>query len=316
MAINAMSVNKKKGLSKKSRNNAVFLTLLLAGPLVQFFIFYVYVHFNSILLAFKAYDLNKGVYYYNGLANFIKFLGDVVDNTVLKSSINNSFIFFGVGLVVSTPLCIMFAYALFRKVPMSGFFKVMLYLPSMIAGMVFVLTFKYLLEKGLPFIAGKLLGVGDIASLIVSPDTAMLSMIVFSLWTGFGSSLILYLSAMTRIPDSLIEYARLEGASALQEFGKIVMPLIYPTFSTFLILSLTGIFTNQHSIYSFYGDSAADSNVSNLGYFFFVKVIGKGATLADYPYASAAGLVFTFILTPVTLGVKKLLEKVGPVVEY
>ena len=65
------------------------------------------------------------------------------------------------------------------------------------------------------------------------------------------------------------------------------------------------------NLYSFFGDSA-EYYTQTLGYYLFVKVIGDNATPADYPFASALGVVFTIICVPLTLIVRKLLEKYGP----
>ena len=45
---------------------------------------------------------------------------------------------------------------------------------------------------------------------------------------------------------------------------------------------------------------------------FFVKVAHESGGISQYPYAAAGGILFTLVLTPVTLGVRALLEKYGP----
>ena len=96
----------------------------------------------------------------------------------------------------------------------------------------------------------------------------------------------------------------------------IVVPLISPTITVFIITSVVGFFTNQAGLYGIYGNGAYES-MYTYGYFIFVKIVGQdNATLANYPYASAAGLVFTLIAAPVTLVVKYLLEKFTPSVEF
>ena len=71
-------------------------------------------------------------------------------------------------------------------------------------------------------------------------------------------------------------------------------------------------FTNQAALFNFFGADAR-SDVQTLGYIFFVKVLkSEAASYAQYPYASAAGLLFTVIATPLTLLIKWALEKYGP----
>ena len=117
------------------------------------------------------------------------------------------------------------------------------------------------------------------------------------------------------IPDSIIEYGRLDGLTILQEFWHITLPLIYPTLTTMLVVSVSGFFTSQLSAYNFYGGNAPPG-INTLGYYFFVQVVGGASSSVDYPYASAMGLIFTGVAAPVTLLVKYLLERFGPNTEF
>ena len=105
------------------------------------------------------------------------------------------------------------------------------------------------------------------------------------------------------------------GYPMWKEFWKITLPLIFPTITVFIVAGVAGFFINQCNIYNFYGNYAPE-DISNLGYYMFVKVIGESASLSNYPYASALGVMFTLIAAPITLLVKYLLEKFGPGAEF
>ena len=95
-----------------------------------------------------------------------------------------------------------------------------------------------------------------------------------------------------------------------------MFPSIFPTIVTYIIVAIAGFFTNYGHFYSFYGgEGGANRPFSTLGFYFFVKVAGGTNTIpspADYPFVSAAGILFTLIVAPVTLLTKYLLEKFGP----
>ena len=114
---------------------------------------------------------------------------------------------------------------------------------------------------------------------------------------------------MNNISDSVIEACKLDGANTLQEIWYIVLPLIYPTFVTFIVVGVGGIFTNQMGLFSFFGEGA-DPDIQTFGYWFFVKTKMAGAK--DYPELAAVGLLMTAIVAPITLLVKWGLEKLGP----
>ena len=84
--------------------------------------------------------------------------------------------------------------------------------------------------------------------------------------------------------------------------------MILPTISTFLVAQIAGLFTNQASLYSFFMDKAEFENYT-IGYYLFVLVNGTGYGKTMYTYASALGLVCTFIAFPLTLLARHFLNK-------
>lgn len=283
----------------------IFLTVLLFIPLLNFLVFYVGVNINSILLSVKQYDVSTDAYTFIGLDNFAKFLNDAFNDKVMLTRIKNSAIQYSITLFIAMPIGVLVSYSVWKKIPMAGFFKVILFLPSMISSAVFVIIAKYFIEYFIPAIFNP-----NMQSLINTRDTAFQTMMVYSLWIGFAGNLVLYLGAMSRISDSVIESAMLEGANSFQEFWYIVLPSIYSTMTTFIVVGIAGFFSNYGHFYTFYGIYADDS-IQTLGYYFFVSVVNK-ASYAEYPYASAAGIIFTLVAAPITLIVKTLLEKFGP----
>ncbi len=302
-----------KSLSSKNKSQTIFLITLLAFPLIQFAVFYFGVNFNSILLAFQKYE--NGSYIFAGFENFSKVFDNIFVNASLVTAIKNSTIQFLLGLIIGMPIQIMVAYAVYKKVPFSGFLKIMLFLPQMISAMVFVNCAEYLLKYGLPQIFPSLTNVN---LLDTSTQSSFTTVLIFGFWMTFAGGLVVYLGAMSSIPQEIMEYGELERLSSIKELWYIVVPMIFPTITTYVVVAFAGFFTNQGFFFSFFGgDAGAESTYyDTLGYVFFVKVAGDGkgtqSTLQYYPYAAASGLLFTILCTPLTVGVKTLLEKFGP----
>ena len=301
--------------SARRIKESIFYYCMIAFPLLQFLVFYVGVNANSILLSFKSYEItDNGVgYIWVGLKNYSDFIKSFATDPDMLRMAANSLILYGSGLLVGVPLAILFSFYLYKNFALSSVFKVLLFLPSIISSVVMVLMYKYFVDFGFPALMKKF-GVHVIAPLGVS-TTAFKWIIFYNLFISFGSNVIMYTSGMTRIPPSLTEYARLEGCGYWQELIYIVIPLIFPTITTFLVVGVAGIFTNQANLYTFYG-TGASSEVITFGYYLFGKIAGNVHSNADYPYVSAAGIVFTFIAVPLTFLVKWALEKFGPVSEF
>ncbi len=300
---------------KKKRYGAkMFYWAILALPLLQFCIFYIGVNVNSILLSFKEYQVDGGGFKWldisNVFANYRQFFVDVGNNVVLKYCFENSFLVWLFSVLLITPVSILFSYYIYKKRTLSGFFKVMLFLPTIIPGIVMVLIYKYFIDGGVPQILDTWFNV-RILGLLYNADTAMIMIIIFLMLTGFGTGMLLYTGAMSRIDNGLIESCQLDGANAWQELWHVILPQIYPTVTMQMVFGIATFFTSQAALYSFYGVGADPTN-QTLGYWLFMKVANDNGTYAEYPYASAAGIVFTLIAAPVTLIVKHVLEKYGP----
>ena len=116
--------------------------------------------------------------------------------------------------------------------------------------------------------------------------------------------------ALARVPLEILESARLDGISPAKELIYMILPLIWSTLSTLLILSMTSLFIADGPILLF---TRGKFQTATIGYWIFDKVYFQG--VGAYNAVAAAGLVFTVIGAPVILFVKWLIEKV-PVVEY
>ena len=80
--------------------------------------------------------------------------------------------------------------------------------------------------------------------------------------------MLMYSGAMSGVSDSVIEAAKLDGITPIREFFYIIVPLIYPTLVTFLVVEVAGIFTNQMNLYNFYG-LKAEYSLYTFGYFLY-----------------------------------------------
>ena len=81
-----LSTKPPKRRLKKKQKDMIFYILMLAFPVTQFLIFYVGVNFNSILLAFRKYDVLKGEFSWAGFDNFIQVFSDFRNLAIFEIS--------------------------------------------------------------------------------------------------------------------------------------------------------------------------------------------------------------------------------------
>ena len=308
------NVKKEKRQLKKRQKDIIFIACWSFFPLLQYLIFYVFVNFNSILMAFQVYErdlINQTGQYVFSLENFSKLSMEFFDLGLLKTCLKNSFTFYFSNLLVGTTLALIFAYYIYKKCFASKFFKIMLFLPSIISSIVLITMFKYFANFVIPELGMRWLGV-KIPALTSDPSTKLGAIIFYNIWAGFGTSILLYSGAMANISESVIEAAKIDGASPMREFVKIVIPLVFPTLRTFLITGITAVFISDIGLFSFYG-TGADPNLYTFGY--YILRGARTATIAEYPYYATVGVVLSFFAIPITLTLRRLLTKFGPSVE-
>ncbi|MBE5752064.1 MAG: sugar ABC transporter permease [Clostridiales bacterium] len=312
-----MKSTKKSGFATAKRNENIFYYVMVAIPLIQFLIFYVVVNFNSFLLAFKSYEFNVKTLNYDeswvGFANFKAFLdGFFSKGGTLVQILKNSLIVYATNLFIGTVFALFFSYYIYKKAFMSGFYRVILFMPSILSSIVMVTLYGYFVDRAIPTLLNKAFDAPYVPFL----DKYQFPTILFyNVFISFGASVLMYTGAMSRIPDGVIEAGKIDGVGPMREFFVLVLPLIAPTVSTFLITGVAGLFTNEAHLYAFSG-YWADESIQTLGYYLLIQVMSENSSLIDYPYAAAAGLSLAFVAAPLTLLVRYVLEKAIPTVEY
>ena len=294
-------------LAQNKKKERLFIMAVLAYPLLNFFVMYVVVNFNSILLAFQQYKDDYSLSF-AGFKNFSTVLAMMFEGGgELSFSLKNSLLMFAIPFVLGLPLNMGFSYYIYKKKFASGLLRFLMYIPSIVSGMIMSLVFLYFSELALPSL---LRNFGIEAPLLLKdPSTAFGTIIFYMMWTGFASNMILYPNAMNAIPNEVVESAQIDGVTQLQELLFIVIPLIFPTISTFTVTSVAAIFTASGPIYVFFGYDAKPY-VSTMGYYIFRTTMSDGFT--SYPITAAAGLILTAVSVPVTLFVKWGLQKLDP----
>ena len=141
--------------------------------------------------------------------------------------------------------------------------------------------------------------------------------LVYDVFLSFGVNVLLFSGSMSGIDESLVESAKLDGANLVQEFIHITLPLIYPTIVSFIIIGLSGIVTDQMHLFSMFGNDAKE--IGTLGYYLYLCV-NQGKEIAEngyYSFAqlSAVSLICTVVMMPCIMGIRKLMNKFGPIAE-
>ena len=304
-----MTNNTVKKRTRAAKGDMLFYVLMMAWPILQFCVFYIAVKFNSILYSFQRYDKLSRTFTWT--LDYVKSaLKMMTTSPALVETMKMMLLFFLLFTGINTPLGLLFSYYISKKQFASGFFRVFLFLPSIICSVIMVLIYGNFVDVALPEIVRVLTG-KTVGGLMSTKSTRFFAVMFYNLLVGFGVNVLMYSNAMSAISEEVVEAAHLDGATGLKEFWFITLPSIYPTLVTFLITALAGMFLNQYNLYSFFG-SGEHFGLQTYGLYFYVQTLAADGSRAEYSQISAIGLWLTFIALPLTYGVKFLLEKLGP----
>lgn len=220
-----------KFINKESSAGVIFCLPFIIG----FFMFLIVPMGISLYYSFCDYNILSPAKFV-GVQNYIKmFTGD---ETFWKSF--KATVYFA---LVSVPLRLVFALLvamiLVKPTKMTGFYRAAYYLPSIIGGSVAVsvLWKRIFATDG---VINSLLGVIGIDTQFAwlgNTKTAIWTLIILAIWQ-FGSSMLIFLSALKQIPKELYEAADVDGANKFTKFFKVTLPLLTPTIFFNLVMQM------------------------------------------------------------------------------
>ena len=304
MNLTATRTVTKTSKKKVNKSAIIFYCVMVFLPLLQFLIFYVVVNFNSILMAFQEYNTLT----FQTKFSFANFSGWFTKQTLptLGVCLKNSLIYFGVTLL-TIPISLCISYYIYKQFRFSQFFKVISFIPSIICISALAIMYKAFVNYGM----SSIFSTAPIS--LEYSDARQLMLIVFYLFVNFSSNILIYINAMSQTSPSVMEAARIDGASEFRVFIHVIIPQIWGTIVSLFIIFMAGIVTNQAFLFTFFGINAP-TELQTLGYYIF-RNIQPGATPsveASYYQTSALGIMLTLVLAPLTILVRNLMLKYGP----
>lgn len=289
----------------------LFIICMLAIPVFCFLVYGVYANFGGLLMAFQTFSGEQEKVVGAGFSNFQRFFL-LFERFNYGKMIKTSFGYFFVVMFISTPISIIVAFFLYKKVPFGRFIVVILFLPNIVPMSLLGEYYRKLfdpthgvLNKILNFLLG--FDASNAPAYLSNPQYSNLMLYIYTVWFGFGYNSILIWGAMTRIPEELVESAQLDGANMFVEFFKITIPVIWQTLSMVLVVTCMVPFTiyMQPMIIAFNGQAETTT----------IALLAIQQLKGDPYYSAAISVLIACVSIPSVLIVRKLLDRVFPIVE-
>ena len=215
------------------RNLGAVLLFVLPA-LIPLFIFWIYPILRSVWLSFTDWDFMTPDYNFIWFKNYTSLLKD----SRFYEALWNTLVFTAGTLFPTIIGGLGLALLLRRNFKGSGVFKFVLFSPWITPTVAISIVWTWIFRED-GGLANQVLGLFGLPALkwISSSDTAMLSVIIVTVWKSLGYAMIFYLSALEKVPEELYEASALDGAKPWRQFLDMTLPGISPT--TFFLMIIT-----------------------------------------------------------------------------
>ena len=221
-------------LTLKSRETLAAYIFL--APFMAFFlIFVVRAVVEAVRMSFYDWHILRPMRPYIGIENYLELIND----DVWWISLQNTIVFTALTVVGTTIVALAAAVAVTRPIKGQSFFRVLLYMPSLLSvgavGLIWVwlLNTQFgIINYGLSF-----LGIRPV-NWLGNPGLVIPSLSLTTIWWGFGFPMLIFIAGLQGIPEQLYEAARIDGGSNRDLFLYITLPLLRPTI---LFVTVTGV---------------------------------------------------------------------------
>jgi len=286
--------------NRKKTAEAITGYLFLSPWLFIFFTFILFSLGYALYLSLTRYNLLNPPEWW-GLDGFRRVL---TDKLFLSKALPNTFKYALIVVPIQTAVSLVLAFAMDQKLRLRRVFRTIFYLPSVTSSVVISLIFVWLFAgQG---IFNQI--IGSRINWLNNVTTAFYVIMGMNIFTTSGTLMLIFLSGLQDIPETLYEAARIDGADSLQVFWNITIPMLRPVIFFVVTVGVIGCFQVFDQIFIMTSGGPLDSTTT------VTYLIYKWAfrdTTVKMGQASALAIVLTVIILAVTLIQRRLIEGSG-----
>ena len=275
---------------KQSRRRENIAGYLFMAPSLLFFLgFVIFPMVMCLVYSFTDYTMTN--FSFAGLNNYKRMFQDAIFGKALMNTI--------ILVVVSVPVTCFFslwAASIISKLHdrTTSFFRCVFYLPVVTGSVAVTVVWKWIFNKYYGVLNYLCMNLGLISrnmNWLGDASTALGCIITILLTTSVGQPIVLYVSALNNVDQSLVEAASVDGATNMQTFWRIKWPQIMPT--TLYILVITTINSFQcFALIQLLTSGGPNHATETIMYYIYYNAF----KLQNYGYGSAMGIILALII--------------------
>jgi raffinose/stachyose/melibiose transport system permease protein len=276
----------------KTKNR--FWFALFTFPTIFIFTIVVIIPFISgIYYAFFDWDgIAANAKEFVGFDNFLKLMEDERFRHSAWVTIKFTFL----ALISVNVLGLTFALIVTSTLRTAKSARTMVFMPNLIGGLILGYIWSFIFSDAFSII-GKVTGFESVFyNWLMSPDYALYAIVLVFTWQMAGYMMIVYIAGIENIPYELMEAAKIDGANYWQRLRKIVLPLLMPSITICLFLTLSFAFKIYDVNLSLTGGGPINSTEM-----FALNIYNEIFGYSNYGYGQAKAIVFFLIVAVISL---------------
>lgn len=224
----------------------IFISCMLVWPALHWIVFKFYMNLSTITMSFKRFNMYTGNWDFVGLKNYAKLFKMIMRNAEnFGIAFRNTFLWLGLNVFVIVPLALVVAYFLCKKIPFYRQFATIFFIPNIISIVILTMVWSFMWNPTQGAV-NSILGIMGLDKLqqvwLGDPKYALGNVFLYCVWAGIGYNNLIISGAIGRIPKDIFEASEIDGVSRFQEFIHIVIPQVWSTISTVVILGAAAAF--------------------------------------------------------------------------
>jgi raffinose/stachyose/melibiose transport system permease protein len=215
----------------------------------------------------------------------------VLETRAFWLALRNNGLIIAVSLVIQLPLALTLALMLAERFRGAVALRTLFFMPYILAEIATGLIFSFVYDGDYGLVASIWRSFGaEPPHLLASTDTAMLAVLIVIVWKYFGFHMMLFIAALQGLDKSLIEAARIDGATRSQTLRHIVIPLLYPTIRLSVFFAIVGSLQLFDLVMPLTRGGPADSSNTMVSFLY-----NNGISRMRVGYGSAIGVILFVI---------------------
>ncbi len=296
------------GNEREFKTNLSLLSMSLPGVVLLFI--FAYLPMLGIVIAFKDYRFNLGIFgsEWVGFQNFRFLFGTDAALRITRNTMLMNILF-----ISTTTVCALAVAILMNEVyrsRMSKYYQTMLFFPYFISWVI-VSYFVFAFLNGQTGLINQWIDALDIKRIAWyrSPEYWPAILVLANLWNGIGFSSIIYLAGILGISPELFEAAKIDGAGKLQQIRFITLPMLYPMIIILTLLAIGRIFHADFGLFFFLprDNPLLYSTTDVIDTFVYRSLVELG----EISMAAAAGFYQSFVGFLLVVGANWVVRRVN-----